>query len=644
MTALRQRCFSGFGAVLLLCVLLESSEGAKVKAQDDDGDQTCALAANGQCLNTNSDSTPPLYPECGVYMAPSTLGNDTNLGIYTTRDLESGDIVNYSEIVIPFLWRYWGEHPPVGDGDGTLWDRYIWEGDVAGTETFKDTDRSAHKAVFVPGVGCTVNSILEMNNIDSTHGSTYDTAGIARGDPGSGAFSPYHNAETSASRFVPAGSELFASYGDDWIPTIEGAQITTNEVLDSAEEFMDDYWQWLEETSKKHTVTSQVKEALWEFTQAFPDLSRVFSVLPRADWVTVETALKSGTVAAATAENKLGKEKSVIRQFIRHSGTRPLEWFAKNGWCADHLKPGESTLPHAGRGAFASRNLPKGTIVGYSPLVHVGEKAMELWNISYDNSTSITGEAYSKTDLIINYSFGHKDSSLILTPYGAMVNFINHSKKQANVRVEWPTKESIAHKPEWLTKDVPFFRNTIDKIGLSFHYVALRDLKEGEEIFMDYGDEWQAAWDQHVKEWVAPKDASSYVHSTQFVQEYFRTVSEEPYPPNLHTMCFESYRKDADTGLYNFLPVEDDDQHVGRVYCKVLKRSEHGADSPPALYTYVVEMALDDGEIVTVHEMTKVGLFLYDKVYSGDWHLPNAFRHKMYIPDDVFPELWMNKK
>ena len=68
-----------------------------------------------------------------------------------------------------------------------------------------------------------------------------------------------------------------------------------------------------------------------------------------------------------------------------------------------------------------------------------------------------------------------------------MVNYINHNSKSPNVKVRWPDKELIAHKPEWLHKDADFLRHTIQKIGLSFEYVALRDIAEGEEIFMDYG-------------------------------------------------------------------------------------------------------------------------------------------------------------
>jgi hypothetical protein len=33
-----------------------------------------------------------------------------------------------------------------------------------------------------------------------------------------------------------------------------------------------------------------------------------------------------------------------------------------------------------------------------------------------------------------------------------------------------------------------------------------------------------------------------------------------------------------------------------------------------------------------------------DRPYTTDMHLPNAFRHPMMIPDDIFPEAWRNAK
>jgi hypothetical protein len=63
-----------------------------------------------------------------------------------------------------------------------------------------------------------------------------------------------------------------------------------------------------------------------------------------------------------------------------------------------------------------------------------------------------------------------------------MVNYINHDSKNRNVRIKWPDFELVAHKPDWLEKDVYFLRDTISKIGLSFEYVVTRDIQKGEEV------------------------------------------------------------------------------------------------------------------------------------------------------------------
>jgi hypothetical protein len=93
------------------------------------------------------------------------------------------------------------------------------------------------------------------------------------------------------------------------------------------------------------------------------------------------------------------------------------------------MKPGRSTLAQAGRGAFAARQLPVDTVVGYAPLVHIGTKGRNIFDVVRDNPD---GTQFHSYDLIINYSFGHANSTVLLTPYGGMVNYINHDKERAN--------------------------------------------------------------------------------------------------------------------------------------------------------------------------------------------------------------------
>jgi hypothetical protein len=77
----------------------------------------CQVDVDGTCqaeppASTKSHSQDPSSIVCGVYMAPSTLGSDTNMGIYTAVDLKEDDVINFPEIAIPLLFREWGEHKP----------------------------------------------------------------------------------------------------------------------------------------------------------------------------------------------------------------------------------------------------------------------------------------------------------------------------------------------------------------------------------------------------------------------------------------------------------------------------------------------------------------------------------------------------
>jgi len=329
---------------------------------------------------------------------------------------------------------------------------------------------------------------------------------------------------------------------------------------------------------------------------------------------------------------------SPTRDYWRTQGMRSIEWLQQYGKCQDHIKPGISTIPNAGRGAFASRDLPQGSIVGYAPLIHIGEAGNDLLQFTYSSPT--TNQKYTKPELVINYSFSHPNSTLILTPYGAGVNYINHASggRKPNVRVQWPKEESIAHKPEWLKENVRYLRDTTGKIGLSFDYVALRDIAKGEELFMDYGAEWEAAWNQHVSQFVPPKDASTYVHSSQYALEHLKTLQEleqNPYPPNLHTLCRPTYTQRPD-GSYVFARALRQDDHY--VKCKVLERTKGDP------ITYTVELSLHDSRKLVVMGVPKPeGIQLFDKVFSQDMHLPQAFRHFISIPDNIFPKNWLNK-
>jgi SET domain len=537
-------------------------------------------------------------------------------------------------------------------------------------ESYTDTDRDDARAAFVPGVGCTINGMIDMNNIESTHSSTYDTAGLHRSkDPGTTAFCPFHSAISNAIDMnIPAGSEIFAAYGGEWIPDIPGARVTYNEPMDSADDFMvRDYYPFIAQNQDR--LSPELKDGLWSFMKSLPLYSKVYSNLPTyVPWSEVEEVLASqrekikrgeSVAPPGVSATEAKRSSSIVRSFIQKTSRRTLEWLNEHGRCQDHIQPLISTIPQAGRGAFATRDLPQGTVVGYSPLIHVGADGIPLYTLEYiddvvDEKTKKTKKKRRKQlDLVVNYSFGHPNSTIMLTPYGGMINYINHAptvanerngNRTANVQVRWPLHEMIAHKPHWLNKSASYFHYAAEKIGLSFEYMALRDIKQGEEVFMDYGPAWEAAWEKYVADWRPVPGADEYVHSTEWKEPFLRTSKElvaNPYPPNLITLCRESYSLNTTASRFEYVPplnLEDG----SRLYCTVLDRVElfAGSDSPE--YRYTVEFTTDDDDTVVVHNYDKIGVAMYNKAYTSDFHLPNAFRHAIHIPDHIFPPAWKN--
>merc|ERR1711865_681659 len=88
------------------------------------------------------------------------------------------------------------------------------------------------------------------------------------------------------------------------------------------------------------------------------------------------------------------------------------------------------------------------------------------------------------------------------------------------------------------------------------------------------------------------------------------------------------------------------------------EEDENDVDATGTAYVYTVEIEVpdfgrddnDDDEdhataptrLVVVHGYPQQddGIALYDKAYSQHWHMKEAFRHKLAIPDDMMPVSW----
>lgn len=136
-------------------------------------------------------------------------------------------------------------------------------------------------------------------------------------------------------------------------------------------------------------------------------------------------------------------------------------------------------------------------------------------------------------------------------------------------------------------------------------------------------------------------EEAGYIHSSKFQEEYLRTteeLKENPYPWNLHTLCSEAFKK-ANDGYTHDKSVQ---KTSAKYHCHVLERKEVEISSGTS-HVYTVEIDYKDEKIVAANfPRGENGIQLFDKAYSQMWHTKNAFRHKISIPDDIFPKSWIN--
>jgi hypothetical protein len=370
-----------------------------------------------------------------------------------------------------------------------------------------------------------------------------------------------------------------------------------------------------------------------------------------------------------------------------------------NGVCVDTL-----IYPaHAknGRGAFASKFIPNGSIVAYSPILPLPREELRYLRKKERKKKDVIW----RDQLLLNYCFGHKNSSVLLFPYGQFVNFINHAPSLerlgsdeaeagvANVQVRWSdglcrsdsTRDNEVD-PRIMTPAELWNRSSLD--GLVLEYIALQDIQPNEEILLDYGPAWSTAWEEHVKRWkndplnhVGGPDATSESTSSDYSPAYImedvisnlRTAKEQlqfPYPDNVFTACFYRYDRSDEVngevkssartlneatpwkmsrGLFDMTNLRP---------CKVIAREpatdrntgqQQGSKN---FYTAIIQNrpGLSENERIPkgvkhiVSGIPREAFRFVDRPYSSDEHLEGAFRHAMGLEETgIFPESWFDK-
>jgi hypothetical protein len=367
---------------------------------------------------------------------------------------------------------------------------------------------------------------------------------------------------------------------------------------------------------------------------------------------------KHRLVLTKESPSSVGKETGSREERVR---TRSTEWLSENGLCLDNLKPGSSTIEHAGRGAFAARLLTKGSIVAPVPVLPITKRdAMDMARERHDETTVETKQ------LLLNYCLGNKNSSLLLYPYGPHFNLVNHaSNEHANVQLQWSESKLLHFGRDWLDHPLDFIGQQ-NRSGLLLELVALRDIQPNEEILLDYGTDWLEAWRVHVESWKAVAGADRYAPA--FVQDdaiqALRTEAElknHPYPANVFTSCFyrytdnkqraETFDQSADSvttfkwnmtrGIYELKNLRP---------CSVLKREQTQKQGTVFTVQMRNRFGLDPmeripkGKIHIVTHVPRQAIRFSDFIFTTDQHLENAFRHPIGLPEGLWPEQWKDLK
>ena len=165
---------------------------------------------------------------------------------------------------------------------------------------------------------------------------------------------------------------------------------------------------------------------------------------------------------------------------------RSLEWLSKNGLCMDNIKPGPSKIPYAGRGAFATRDIKEGLLVAPVPLIQISDETVldlhQVKSVEYQDDSKDESMYIRESDdvigiqLLMNYCYGHPESSMLFFPTGAVTSYINHSPEKANAKMVWSDHPNNRKDlfGAWLKPFNPMG-------GLVLEIVATEDIKEGEE-------------------------------------------------------------------------------------------------------------------------------------------------------------------
>ena len=421
-------------------------------------------------------------------------------------------------------------------------------------------------------------------------------------DPGAGAFTDVVGQfYTTTTATIAEGEELFVSYGDEWFASRpEFSELPTKKDYEGVEE-------------------------------------AVQQLVSRLGGGVEDEAILAEVLAETKPEARVATEEMMRRALT----TRNRSFDPHTDHCLDGLEVRVSTVKQAGRGAFSRKHFQAGDVILSSPMMHtLGASGPGL--VGKDDRPS----------LLMNYHFGYGDLYLLPT---TSLTAVNH-RREPNAELRFAT---------WNRKSNYFLRRPLEDLRrvtspvLVVDLVALADIQEGDEIFIDYGEDWEAAWQHHVANWSSPCDSSAVdpVIPSSAVGQMNRDKHNSQYHAwsSYHmTVCITNDRTrpigDVPRGgsmeIGSSITVSWDDEAFPlsqtpgpRVPCRILASNGDGS-----LDVLLFEAGgSGDGERRAVfrnHNLPDESVFFVHKPMTSDQFDPKSFRHSIGIPGHIIPDLW----
>jgi len=593
-------------------------------------------------------------------MGPSTTSH-TALGLYTSKDLpytpsSSSDNLGKHlaggppELAIQFMMQYNSNQSKL---EGSVLEELIWIPFITGGQFESPYEDSM--VTFLPGIGMMgAFSSLLVN-------AQWDTSGIwhrsyrpgeESAGPTRGSFTKYHNVSARVTRNVFAGEELFIDFGNEWVELeLEDSEDSKpqdeiedqNEKASSNLSQLDYKWadvklksikEYFDKHDREFHQNSHLKQSVWEYILSTILDRRARKIFPKS----VEPL------------EELHQYGSLVYSH-KDSTIRSMEWLNINARCVDRMKSQfPSTISNAGWGAFTTQSISKEKIITTTPLAPIWDKEL------FQMPTNFPSNQQSH-QLLLNYCYTHPQSSVHLFPYGNVVNYINHSSNKANAKLVW-AHDFPLFQPEFLNQPIDnlkeYLKHHQDPV-LFMDIVALRDLEEGEEILIDYGDDWEKAWNAHVQNWesnslsmleksVSHHDLNQKIRNNS--TQYYKTVTEQredPYPSNLHTASFVSEHLmvfEIEKAKVTWSLLGDDYEGDVLRLCDIINRTYIPESSQ---YEYMIQTKNVQNKTLIVDKVPSNAVTLVE-IQSDVYH-KGSFRQPIGLEEpDFFPDAWKDMK